>query len=128
MEIANTVQSQIPTGTKSDAISSNSGTSVAPSSTAASVVNLSNSAQFSAPKQAPIEQQLKQAFSDLDLPDMPIDNYRVELNFSRDTGRVIAKVTDRTNGEVLREIPSKELQHLFSNIREYLGTFVDEKA
>lgn len=128
MEIANTVQSQLPTGTKSDVISSNSGTSVAPSSTAASAVNHSNSAQYSTPKQAPTEQQLKQAFSDLDLPDMPIDNYRVELNFSRDTGRVIAKVTDRTNGDVLREIPSKELQHLFSNIREYLGTFVDEKA
>ncbi len=79
---------------------------------------------------APIDatDQLKQAFADLDLPDRSIDNYRVELNFNRDTGRVIAKVTDRSNGEVLREIPSKELQKLFSQIRDYLGTFVNEEA
>lgn len=79
---------------------------------------------------APIDatDQLKQAFADLDLTGRPIDNYRVELNFNRDTGRVVAKVTDRTNGEVLREIPSKELQNLFSQIRDYLGTFVNEEA
>ncbi|OSQ39678.1 hypothetical protein TMES_06810 [Thalassospira mesophila] len=79
---------------------------------------------------APIDatDQLKQAFADLDLPERPIDNYRVELNFNRDTGRVIARVTDRTNGEILREIPSKELQNLFSQIRDYLGTFVNEEA
>ncbi|WP_417844554.1 flagellar protein FlaG [Thalassospira sp.] len=79
---------------------------------------------------APIDatDKLKQAFADLDLTGRPIDNYRVELNFNRDTGRVVAKVTDRTNGEILREIPSKELQNLFSQIRDYLGTFVNEEA
>ncbi|PKR55921.1 flagellar protein FlaG [Thalassospira marina] len=79
---------------------------------------------------APIDatDQLKQAFADLDLPDRPLDNYRIELNFNRDTGRVVAKVTDRANGEILREIPSKELQNLFSQIRDYLGTFVNEEA
>lgn len=79
---------------------------------------------------APIDatDQLKQAFADLDLPDRPLDNYRIELNFNRDTGRVVAKVTDRSNGEILREIPSKELQNLFSQIRDYLGTFVNEEA
>jgi flagellar protein FlaG len=102
----------------------NSGSSLAPA-TVAPVSRYQASGDI-----APIDatDQLKQAFADLDLTGRPIDNYRVELNFNRDTGRVVAKVTDRTNGEVLREIPSKELQNLFSQIRDYLGTFVNEEA
>ena len=51
----------------------------------------------------------------------------VELNFNQDTGRVVAKITDRASGEILRELPSKELQQLFSQMREYLGSVVDEE-
>ncbi|RCK30177.1 hypothetical protein TH9_19240 [Thalassospira xiamenensis] len=71
--------------------------------------------------------RLQAALAKLDIPELTDANARIELNFNQDTGRVIAKVTDRSNGEVLREIPSKELQHLFSQIREYLGSIVDEE-
>jgi|GEM_PF-737168 len=71
--------------------------------------------------------RLQQALAKLDIPELSDDNSRIELNFNQDTGRVIAKVTDRYSGEVLREIPSKELQHLFAQIREYLGSVVDEE-
>lgn len=72
-------------------------------------------------------QRLQSALSKLDMPELSDANARIELSFNQDTGRVIAKVTDMSNGEVLREIPSKELQHLFSQIREYLGSIVDEE-
>ncbi|MEQ5775182.1 flagellar protein FlaG [Thalassospira sp. NFXS8] len=113
------------TGISAPGLSSvNSGTSSAPATVAP--VSRYQASGDSAPIDA--TDQLKQAFADLDLTGRPIDNYRVELNFNRDTGRVVAKVTDRTNGEILREIPSKELQNLFSQIRDYLGTFVNEEA
>ena len=69
--------------------------------------------------------KLQQALANLDIPEIADNDARVELNFNQDTGRVVAKITDRASGEVLRELPSKELQQLFSQMREYLGSVVD---
>jgi flagellar protein FlaG len=80
-----------------------------------------------ASKPSAVPQELQDALASLDLPDVADGSARVELNFNQDTGRVVAKVTDRISGDVLREIPSKELQQLFSQMREYLGSFVDEE-
>ena len=71
--------------------------------------------------------KLQQALANMDIPELANNDARVELNFNQDTGRVVAKITDRASGEVLRELPSKELQQLFSQIREYLGSVVDEE-
>ncbi|WP_417827930.1 flagellar protein FlaG [Thalassospira sp.] len=71
--------------------------------------------------------KLQQALSQLDIPELSDKNARVELNFNQDTGRVVARITDRTSGEILRELPSKELQQLFAQMREYLGSVVDEQ-
>lgn len=71
--------------------------------------------------------KLQQALANLDIPEISNNDARVELNFNQDTGRVVAKITDRASGEVLRELPSKELQQLFSQMREYLGSVVDEE-
>jgi flagellar protein FlaG len=80
-----------------------------------------------ADKPSAVPQKVQDALASLDLPDVADGSARVELNFNQDTGRVVAKVTDRISGDVLREIPSKELQQLFSQMREYLGSFVDEE-
>ena len=71
--------------------------------------------------------KLQKALASLDIPEIANNDARVELNFNQDTGRVVAKITDRASGEVLRELPSKELQQLFSHMREYLGSVVDEE-
>ncbi|NIY77791.1 flagellar protein FlaG [Thalassospira sp. HF15] len=78
-------------------------------------------------KTSAVPQKMQDALASLDLPDLADGSARVELNFNQDTGRVVAKVTDRVSGDVLRELPSKELQQLFSQMREYLGSFVDEE-
>ncbi|MDG4718313.1 MULTISPECIES: flagellar protein FlaG [Thalassospira] len=80
-----------------------------------------------ADKPSAVQQKLQDALASLDLPEVANGSARVELNFNQDTGRVVAKVTDRLSGDILREIPSKELQQLFSQMREYLGSFVDEE-
>lgn len=75
-----------------------------------------------------LEQSLKQALRDLEVPDLPLDSFRLELDFNQDAGRVVARVLDKGSGELLREIPSKELQQLFAHMREFLGSLVDEQA
>lgn len=92
-----------------------------------SVNTAASTAVAAASKPSAVSQKLQDALANLDLPDVANGSARVELNFNQDTGRVIAKVTDRVSGDVLREIPSKELQQLFSQMREYLGSFVDEE-
>ncbi|KZD00214.1 MULTISPECIES: flagellar protein FlaG [unclassified Thalassospira] len=71
--------------------------------------------------------KLQRTLGELDIPEIANNDARVELNFNQDTGRVIAKITDRASGEVIRELPSKELQQLFSQMREFLGSIVDKE-
>lgn len=71
--------------------------------------------------------KLQHALANLDIPEIANNDARVELNFNQDTGRVVARITDRASGEILRELPSKELQQLFSQMREYLGSVLDEE-
>ena len=100
-----------------------------PSATAPSAPAIASSQQHETAISQPGNQasKLQAALGKLHLPEIANNDARVELNFNQDTGRVVAKITDRASGEVLRELPSKELQQLFSQMREYLGSFVDEE-
>lgn len=107
-------------GTNSSTVATASGqTSLQNSLTAAGTASLASDNEQAA--------KLQQALSQLDIPELSDKNARVELNFNQDTGRVVARITDRTSGEILRELPSKELQQLFAQMREYLGSVVDEQ-
>ncbi len=127
MELVSTYQNQRSTGPVSGSAPSSSASSASNNAGNAliSVKSPSSGDANSAPADA--GQKLQAALAKLDIPELNDSNARIELNFNQDTGRVVAKVTDRSNGDVLREIPSKELQHLFSQIREYLGSVVDEE-
>ena len=41
---------------------------------------------------------------------------------------LVVKISDRRSGEVLKEIPSKEVLRLRERINDMIGLFVDEKA
>ncbi len=111
--------------------SGSSGPIAQPASSAPAVKAHANTAAETStkqePKQSAVPKQVQDALASMDLPELANGSARVELNFNQDTGRVVAKVTDRVSGDVLRELPSKELQQLFSQMREYLGSFVDEE-
>jgi flagellar protein FlaG len=53
-----------------------------------------------------------------------------QLNFDlNDRFReVVVTISDRKSGEVLKEIPSKELLQLRERLNDIIGLFVDEKA
>jgi flagellar protein FlaG len=56
--------------------------------------------------------------------------HSVDLQFSvqEKSGRTVIKVMDKTNSEVIREIPSKTVQALATKIDEVLGLLFDKKV
>ncbi len=60
-----------------------------------------------------------------------IDNMNVSLEFATygENGKNIAVVVaDKDTGEVIREIPSKELQNLYAKMREITGIIFNTQA
>jgi flagellar protein FlaG len=53
---------------------------------------------------------------------------RVNLDIDEATNRVIAKVTDRETGELVRQIPAEELLRNAAGIQELLALSLDVKA
>jgi len=60
-----------------------------------------------------------------------LDRMNVKISFSTygNSGRRVAvTVTERETGKVIREIPSEELQQLYSKMEELVGMIFNEKA
>jgi hypothetical protein len=53
---------------------------------------------------------------------------RVELDIDRGSGRVVGRFIDSQTGEVVRQVPPKELLRLLAKTRELIGALFDEKA
>ena len=53
-------------------------------------------------------------------------NQRVQFSFNDKTDRVIMKFINDRTGEVIREIPPKEMIRLLERMHELIGMFVDE--
>ena len=53
---------------------------------------------------------------------------RVAFSYNEKAHSVIMKVIDNKTSEVIKEIPAKDAVKLVENIREYLGTIIDEKG
>ena len=53
-------------------------------------------------------------------------NQRVSFTFNDKIDRVVMKVINTDNNEVVREIPSREMVRVFEHMHELIGMFVDE--
>jgi len=53
-------------------------------------------------------------------------NNRIAFSVDEKTDRVVMRVLDANNNEVIREIPPKEVIRLAAQIREMIGMFIDE--
>ncbi len=53
-------------------------------------------------------------------------NRRISFDYHDKTRRIIMKVTDYKTGEVIKEIPPKEMIQLVEHIQDMLGMFLDE--
>lgn len=54
-----------------------------------------------------------------------IDQYRVQLDIDRGTGRVIAEIRDKETGDLVQEVPPKALLKHAALLKEALGTILD---
>lgn len=51
---------------------------------------------------------------------------KLQFNVNNELGSVVVKVVDQNTNQVLREIPSQEIQQLKINIRKAIGIIFDE--
>jgi flagellar protein FlaG len=77
--------------------------------------------------QTPGTADLKIAIRDLEQVSVAF-NRRLSFTLNEKLGQVVVKVIDVDTDKVIREIPPKELQHVYERIREVMGLLFDEKA
>jgi len=51
----------------------------------------------------------------------------MKLEVNKDADRIVVKIIDKDNGEVIRQIPPEEIVNLIKNMNEFLGVFLDQK-
>ena len=77
------------------------------------------------------KEQIKDGINQLNetVQDLYKDSYKENLKFElhEESGRMMVKVIDGTNHEILKEIPPKEILDMLGKIREMVGILIDEK-
>ncbi len=53
---------------------------------------------------------------------------RLSLDIDKDTDQTFMRVTDTRTGEVIKQIPSKEMLQLHARLQAFIGLFIDRKA
>ncbi|MBC7197371.1 MAG: flagellar protein FlaG [Deferribacterales bacterium] len=83
--------------------------------------------QVVAEKRQPSEEQVKSAVEDLN---KTLQNLNVKRQFEvdKEVDKVIVKVIDSEQKEVIRQIPSEEALKLSKNVREMIGLLFDSKS
>ncbi len=56
-----------------------------------------------------------------------LHNINLQFSVHQTSGQVIVAVTDKDSGELIREIPSRELLKLYDNLEEMMGMLFDQK-
>lgn len=78
-----------------------------------------------------IEQNLAQIKADsqqLEKLSEIVDGRKLQFNVNKDLGSVVIKVVDSSTNQVLKEIPSEDIQKLKLRIRQTIGSLFDELA
>lgn len=78
-----------------------------------------------------IEQNLAQIKADtqqLEKLSEIINGRKIQFNVNKDLGAVVIKVVDSNTNQVLKEIPSEDIQKLKLRIRQTIGSLFDQMA
>ena len=78
-----------------------------------------------------IEQNLAQIKADtqqLEKLSEIINGRKLQFNVNKDLGAVVIKVVDSNTNQVLKEIPSEDIQKLKLRIRQTIGSLFDQMA
>ena len=55
-------------------------------------------------------------------------NYDIEFSYYKDLDRLVMKVVDRKTQETIKQMPPEEMLDTLTNLREWIGVFLDKKA
>lgn len=80
------------------------------------------------PQQREITREETQALTEALNHFMALQNADLQFSYHEKTSRLIVKLVDTKNNEVLREFPPKEFLDMVARIQEYLGALVDKKV
>lgn len=53
---------------------------------------------------------------------------RLSMDIDQDSEQAFMRVTDLQTGEVIKQIPSKEVLELHARLRDFIGMFIDKTA
>jgi flagellar protein FlaG len=53
---------------------------------------------------------------------------RLSMDIDQDSEQAFMRVTDLNTGEVIKQIPSKEVMELHARLRDFIGMFIDKTA
>jgi len=80
------------------------------------------------PEQKITRQDVQQAIQQANQEMSSMPNESIQFGYEEKLGQLFVQVTDKTSGEVIREIPSKEfIQHRIF-MREMVGLLLDKQA
>lgn len=57
-----------------------------------------------------------------------VDGRKLQFNVNKDLGSIVIKVVDISTNQVLKEIPSEDIQKLKLRLRQTIGNLFDEMA
>lgn len=78
-----------------------------------------------------IEQNLAEIKADtqqLQMMTEMVTGRKLQFNVNKELGSVVVKIVDSSTNQVLKEIPSKDIQELKVRLREAIGSLFDEMA
>ncbi len=78
------------------------------------VVTIPNKTETVEVNQEELRRNMEEMVKDLEL----VHNHQLSFSVDEELGKVIIVVTDPESGEVVRQIPSEEVQHLQRRLRE----------
>ena len=88
--------------------------------------NMAANVVESTQKNAPSENTIKQAVSDINKKINP--NTIARYGFHEETNRVTIKIVDKNSDKVIKEFPAEETLDMIAKVWELAGVFLDEKG
>ncbi len=116
------VGSSYTTETRSTQYTSDINTNISSGAETAVASNVVESNQ----KNAPSENTIKQAVSDINKKINP--NTVAKYGFHDETNRVTIKIVDKNSDKVIKEFPAEETLDMIAKVWELAGVFLDEKG
>ena len=81
-----------------------------------------------APQQQPSNEQIQKAIEAIKVHIKPMTSNSLQFEVDAASGRTVVRITDANTGDVIRQIPSKEMLAIASSLDQMQGLLLKQKA